>query len=784
MENNDPYFRNEFIPTNIDTTETKFDPKTLIGKVSSNIFNENKIEDFSELNEEITKKSVRRDTVVINIDSRDRRKINKNDVLKFTILPSNPIFTEDENNIITITHPNHGLELKNRISLTNINLPRTQLTNSLTVTKNSPVIIINHQEHNFQTGDEIEISSVKPVKGKSENVKVIIDEENNFFSITFDTLNPTEYPDPLEYNITNNNINTNPAHHLNNDDVVKLTVNGVITFHNVIVNDSNTMTFIFNERVPLFEELKLDEVDETNFTSETSICWEAIKLICFELNNINKRHIITVLNNNQYSITVNQKINKISDEKVFKIGDKMIVTIRTLNGVPVKFYIADFPVNKERAQGFFDIKKVIDKNHYQIALKVNATETGFIGGDIVRVGKIRCILSGFINPNDYEIELGKTYTNITKMKMVSSEFPNSINVFTNNNNKLYWQYVNEGDIVYSISLPPGNYDIDTLKETLETLFSETSFVTIPSLNQNIKVEIDEKTNDVKFFSTKTNNLSKNPFSIGKKDINDPVNENDLIELLDNVVFVNHPNHGLQSGDSIIVENSDSFGNINSSFINGLQHIVVLDQNTYSFEIEVNAKVVVEPYNEITDTGGGGGTDVNILTFIPIRFLFNLPDTMGVALGFTDSGNTEYCIPEFKNCVINKEYNAINRQPNSAINLSGENYFFITSQILKNMEDTGGVNNVFAKILLTDVPGNYIFNSFVKDDLIFENPIARLSKIRFQCKTHDGNLVDFNNIDHSFCLELTEQTESIPNILLSSRTGSFVTEKKTTINTGL
>ena len=62
--------------------------------------------------------------------------------------------------------------------------------------------------------------------------------------------------------------------------------------------------------------------------------------------------------------------------------------------------------------------------------------------------------------------------------MVSSEFPNTAKAIRDQpperaNNKIYWNNLNNGDTLYSITVPPGNYTPDELESTMNELFAQT-----------------------------------------------------------------------------------------------------------------------------------------------------------------------------------------------------------------------------------------------------------------------------------------------------------------------
>lgn len=109
----------------------------------------------------------------------------------------------------------------------------------------------------------------------------------------------------------------------------------------------------------------------------------------------------------------------------------------------------------------------------------------------------------------------------------------------------------------------------------------------------------------------------------------------------------------------------------------------------------------------------------------------------------------------------------------AISLDGEKYLFLVSPNLQSVISPGNeeIGDIFAKILLTDVPGSIIFDSFIAAPKIFNPPLAVLSNIKLTMKRKDGYLFNFHNTDYSLSLEITEIVDQIKETGLSGRTGS-------------
>lgn len=103
------------------------------------------------------------------------------------------------------------------------------------------------------------------------------------------------------------------------------------------------------------------------------------------------------------------------------------------------------------------------------------------GGSNVSVAKVISIDPGYVLPNHYKISLGKVFENIISAKMVSSEIPYTGRNINEHNNKIYWNNLDDGDELFSITVTPGNYTIANLEKEINKLFN------------NMKIYINEST---------------------------------------------------------------------------------------------------------------------------------------------------------------------------------------------------------------------------------------------------------------------------------------------------
>ena len=74
--------------------------------------------------------------------------------------------------------------------------------------------------------------------------------------------------------------------------------------------------------------------------------------------------------------------------------------------------------------------------------------------------------------------------------------------------------------------------------------------------------------------------------------------------------------------------------------------------------------------------------------------------------------------------------------------------------------TNNVSGVFAKLLLSDSPGSILFNQYIQLAEFLNKPIKTLNELEFKFYSPSGSLYEFNGIDHSFTLEIYEESTEI------------------------
>ena len=119
---------------------------------------------------------------------------------------------------------------------------------------------------------------------------------------------------------------------------------------------------------------------------------------------------------------------------------------------------------------------------------------------------------------------------------------------------------------------------------------------------------------------------------------------------------------------------------------------------------------------------------------------------------------------------------------TTLDVDGEEFIFMLSDTIGGnfftSNETELLENCYAQIQLPGESGDTVYNSFVGGQkFYYDTPLNRLSEIDFEFRDKNGNLYDFNNINHSFTLEILEVVPKIGNADYNARLGNHITIKK-------
>lgn len=459
-------------------------------------------------------------------------------------------------------------------------------------------------------------------------------------------------------------------------------------------------------------------------------------------------------------------------------------------GVPLSYINAEFPVDVDNNQGFHEITSATSEGYYITLVKNAVLETQMdLGGGGIEVAKIKIISNGYSSANNYIISLEKTFHNVAMIRLVSTEIPNTEKVFKENTNKLYWQNKDDGEHVYSIEVEPGNYTPEELVDVIHNKIYNTERINVendaennPNIanytkNHYIQVSIDTASDIVKFRSFRESELLR-PIVEVTPDIQESAAlDSDNLGEEKFILTIEHANHSLAVGDIVLIKDCASHMGIPSAKINKEHRVhAVIDKDNYQIQLDrLNLSET-----RINNKGG-----LAVLAYTPnqFRLRFDYSDTMGSILGFRNAGQStsisSYVI-EFSNKDEYAQDIAKNSSgddiiiTNNHLNLSGDNYIIMTCSNFETLLDNGSIKRAFAKLLLSDVPGKTIFNQYVSIPAIFNDPIGELSELEFTFYNPEGNLYDFEGLDHSFTLEIVTIREDPQGTGASAKTGRLNT----------
>ena len=496
----------------------------------------------------------------------------------------------------------------------------------------------------------------------------------------------------------------------------------VISINNDILNTEfvvpntiyNTLIYFQNE---IYEWIYKNNVMQTNFVGNISLTY------------INKTHNM-ILNNSNDSFSIHIPNTYYRNEFTFNNpfdSNYIIFTVYEEN-------ISDVTLTYEHYGGIsidtltstqYPIKNISKNRYIDIFIDDYGKYIDLFGGNNVSINKIN-YEPYYPLSNQYFINLEKTYTEIVKIKMVSSCFPKLYYNVTNKNNKLYWQIENE-NIINMIEIDEGYYKDIELQKILETLMNNTD------RNHFMKIIINKKTNIVNFRCYKSiNNVSLSILSLNEINNSDRLKNMTFYIYPDGDYYKNHNlsdtyiltiyyvNHNVRLNDTIIVANNE-------------YTVIYVTQNSFDISIDNNIDIN------------------NIDIVIPVRFClrFDFSSTICKLLGFNNTvTDYDYII---KNTIKN-----ILQEPSYLLILCNE--------ITTNMSSVSYDKDIFYRINFENNCCNtnkdYIYNSFVDAPIYFDDPLRKLNGLTLNFINPDGSLYDFNEQDHSFVLEIVTK-ENIP-----------------------
>lgn len=252
------------------------------------------------------------------------------------------------------------------------------------------------------------------------------------------------------------------------------------------------------------------------------------------------------------------------------------------------------------------------------------------------------------------------------------------------------------------------------------------------------------------------------------------------------------------GDTVIFSQTNSIPSISTN-ANGIVNFYVEYIDDYNFKIETGFPITVPgtygilgrdnkiALHRVTSSEYGSST----LGGIPLRSInsiyypiYEIIDENNYKIRVNDyatstvtSGGSSTTITSNIHGYRNFQSNTFNGEESGvlykSISLEGENYIYLTSPGLQTVFVPGnqGLGDVFSRIVLSEPPGNMLFNTFVTVPKEFNPPLRYLKEISFKVKRTDGILFNFKDIDYSLSLRIIEVVDRIINSEISSSTGT-------------
>lgn len=222
----------------------------------------------------------------------------------------------------------------------------------------------------------------------------------------------------------------------------------------------------------------------------------------------------------------------------------------------------------------------------------------------------------------------------------------------------------------------------------------------------------------------------------------------------------------------------------SPALDGKFNVTVLSSDKftipYSFPITSSGNSGIIGYDHnfylygATNVGGVLSNAINNLSFtvrdIIDKNTFTFYNNNGFASSIETGGGNALYISSLFHGFKGQQTNTKNSVLTRSINLQGENYAFLCCPQLATMMNTGQVKDIFARITLDESPGTMVF-SYLSNPKVFDTvPLNKLDELEFSILNYDGTLYEFNDLDYSFTLQITEVVDITENFNMSSKRG--------------
>jgi hypothetical protein len=282
-----------------------------------------------------------------------------------------------------------------------------------------------------------------------------------------------------------------------------------------------------------------------------------------------------------------------------------------------------------------------------------------------------------------------------------------------------------------------------------------------------------------------------------------INDDKISIILTGSVSVQGTTGISKNGDKVTITGTDSTPNIDSSY-NRIEYISPKEFNIYNNDpdnifptgITDSTKGILGVTNKVIYYRVSGETeDTTIAAGIKLsginkhihdlevidndKYLIRIPDNY--ATETKEIGESLTRVYSERHGMDYKQTNTTDGETlNKSVSLEGENYVFMVIPTLNEgtLTSSSGLDNIFAKILLSEPPNTLMFNTFLSNAKVYEDtPLSTLNEIEFVIKNNDGTMYNFNEIDYSFSLEIVEYIDILEDSSFSSRRGIMDSSSK-------
>jgi hypothetical protein len=341
----------------------------------------------------------------------------------------------------------------------------------------------------------------------------------------------------------------------------------------------------------------------------------------------------------------------------------------------------------------------------------------------------------FPSASEFEIELPQDYLNVREVTLSSWTFPSNYSTFSYQNR----------NVVMSFKLNPSMQWLTNITDPFQ---SAIFYALMNNIEKNYYISIEPGFyNPEQMVTELTNRFNKS-----------------VTDFVVGVIDASYKELFLRQGgytDFIIVYNSVSqkiwFGNRSSEF----KLTTNVDNTNYYDEIDIC-------YQQKTPNFSDWGLPFFLgLTYCPENSCAGNENLPRFYYGDVKPGDNGYWLTPNPNI---KDTSVYFLECPEKINLMGPSHFYVDIDLLNNIDETcpfnvseftsstnqtnGRVNSAFAKIPVPTTPISQWFDNECESYKLFDPPAERIRRLRLKIRYHNGNLVNFDSFQFSFCLQFT------------------------------